>query len=85
MRLHLDAPEMSFPVPIPDAVPIAHPALTISRHTVSGADVFAVETHHSPGRRRRWFHDRSLAIAAALNIAERLELPVLDLSQEASE
>lgn len=71
---------MSLVETIPSLPAPAHPAATLARHEIAGSILFAVSYGDGPDRRRRWFNDRSLALAHALEVAEQFALPLLDLT-----
>lgn len=71
----------------PAPLPGPWKASTIERHELGSEIMFAVATRRGGGSRfkREWFGDRRLALAHALAVADRYEIPVLDLAGEQSD
>ena len=70
-------------VEIPALLPGDWRAVIILRFELTGSLLHSVSVHRGGGRapRRRWFPDRTVAVAHALEQAEEYDLPLLDLGE----
>ena len=75
------------PIEIPALLPGKWLAVVIERFELAGSTLSSVTIRRGCGRapRRRWFPDRAVAVAHALELAEEFDLPLLDLGEGGGE
>ncbi len=74
-------------VEIPALLPGDWRAVIIVRFELAGSLLHSVSVQSGGGRapRRRWFPDRAIALAHAIEQAEEFDLPLLDLGEGSGE
>lgn len=61
-------------------------AIVIDKTEIAGAELFTITVWAGGGRppRRKWYADRTIAIAHAAERADELAAPMIDLTDEAA-
>lgn len=70
-------------IEIPALLPGNWRAVMLVRFNLAGSILHSVTIHRGGGRapRRRWFPDRTVALAHAFELADEFNLPLLDLGE----